>query len=93
MYCPVDAPNKPETTFVIGDTCYHLIQNSNARTTRDFARSDCQSRNGDLLTMKTKAIQDSVMAAVNERSDSHTVLLGLVKEGNNWIWADGKFKI
>lgn len=88
-YCP-DVPNKADSTFTIESTCYHLVQNPNSPATRDFARSDCQSRKGRLLTIKTDQIQRNIKNAINRMSDSHTVLLGLMKESYQWKWMDGK---
>lgn len=88
-YCP-SVRNKAESTFIFGNSCYNLVQNPDSSTTRDFARSDCQSRNGDLLTIKNEKTQNMVMKAVDQMSDSHTILLGLKREGKQWKWVDGE---
>ena len=89
MLCS-DFSNKDDSSFTIGDSAYQLIQNPSSQTTRDFARSDCQSRNGDLLTIKDEATQNKLLEILDNISDSHTILLGLKKEAGQWKWVDGK---
>lgn len=53
------------------------------------AAEDCQQRDGRLFTVKDNITQAELVENLEYVSDSHMILIGLRKLGNEWRWITG----
>ncbi|XP_052760314.1 lymphocyte antigen 75-like [Mya arenaria] len=86
--CP-EVMDKEDTTFEHNGHCYHVVELTETQVVYDQAQGDCTSRGGHLLTIPDNKTQTFVAENLQDRSESHTILLGLKKEGATWKWVTG----
>ncbi|KAL4220831.1 Ricin-type beta-trefoil [Mactra antiquata] len=89
--CP-DVENKDRRVFQFEnpDICYEYVETTDETVTYSDAMSNCNSRNGALLSIPNNETQVAMVHKLTHLSDSHTVLLGLRRENNVWKWPSGE---
>lgn len=76
--------------FTIGSICYEVIEDPATQVMFASAQQDCESRGGNLVTIKDNQTESKLLVNLRQMSDSHTVLLGLRKSGEQWKWVTGE---
>jgi len=54
------------------------------------ARSACEANRGHLMTLPDNATQAAVVGRLQDMSESYQLFLGLTREGEGWMWINGK---
>lgn len=76
----------------IDSTCYHYIETPDDQVTFASAEPDCVSRGGHLVTIKDNKTQVELVRVLQTdfQVSSHTVLIGLRRQGSEWTWVTGE---
>lgn len=75
--------------FQVGALCYQYFEDVDTQVLAPSARQDCQNKGGNLLTIPDNTTQAALYMNLLHISDSHTVWLGLSKQGSEWRWDNG----
>lgn len=87
QFCP-KVENAELYVFTLGSSCYHFIEKPSQPVTFDNAQHDCARRNGHLATISNNVTQQQLVEKVKDY-DTHTILIGLRKQGSSWYWVTG----
>ncbi|XP_045161627.2 collectin-12-like isoform X2 [Mercenaria mercenaria] len=87
--CP-EVKNKEDNLFIINSMCYHFIATPDVQVTFDSAQPDCVSRGGHLVTIKDNETQAELTSVLQQKAESHTILIGLRRQGELWKWVTGE---